>query len=77
MTKAKETLQSRKFWTSAATALLGFGLFLSGHIDVDKMLDLVRVAAAVYVGGLSVEDGFKRLIPIAQTIAQQLAGKTE
>ena len=72
--KIKETLQSRKFWLTIATMGMGLVLFLFGEIDIDKLTEIVRWAAGLYVGGLSVEDGFKKAGPI---IASLLNGQAE
>lgn len=61
--KIKETLQSRKAWLTFGTITMGVILFLFGEIDIDRMIEIVRWAAGLYVGGLSIEDGFKRLVP--------------
>ncbi len=62
--KVKETLQSRKFWLTIGTMVMGMSLFLTGYIDTDKMVEVVRWSAGLYVGGLSLEDGLKKLGPI-------------
>lgn len=59
-----ETLKSRKFWITIIISAMALGLFVSGQIDIDKMLEIIRWAAGIYVGGLSVEDGFKKLMPL-------------
>jgi hypothetical protein len=68
--KIKETLQSRKFWLTVGTITMGVTLFLFGEIDIDKTIEIVRWAAGLYVGGLSVEDGFKRLAPTLLSLLQ-------
>jgi len=64
MSKLIETLQSRKFWLSILVMGLAVGLFMGDQIDVDRMVDIVRWAAGVYVGALSLEDAIKQLLPI-------------
>jgi amino acid permease len=62
--KVKETLGSRKFWLTILISGLALGLFLFGHIDIDRMTEIVRWAAGIYVGGLSIEDAAKKLLPL-------------
>jgi hypothetical protein len=66
--KAIETLKSRKFWITILVSIMSIALFISGQIDIDKMLEIIRWAAGIYVGGLSVEDGFKKLLPIVHLV---------
>lgn len=66
--KVIETLKSRKFWITILVSLMAIGLFVAGQIDIDKMLEIIRWAAGIYVGGLSIEDGFKKLLPLAQLV---------
>ena len=61
--KVLEILKSRKFWITIATMLMAISLFLFGQIDIDKTVEIIRWAAGLYVGGLSIEDGFKKLAP--------------
>lgn len=62
MKKLVSTFQSRKFWFSIVVIGLAIGLFMTGHIDIDKMLEVVKWSASVYVGALSFEDAFKQLV---------------
>jgi hypothetical protein len=47
---------------------MAVSLFVTGHIDVDRMTGIVEIAAGVYVGGLSIIDAAKKLIPILETM---------
>ena len=69
--KLIETLQSRKFWATILTSTLGVSLFLAGQIDTDRMLEIIRWAVGIWVGGLSIEDAAKKLLPIANMILEQ------
>ena len=62
--KVKETLYSRKFWVTILISGLALGLFSSGHIDIDRMTEIVRWAFGIYVGSLSIEDAAKKLLPL-------------
>lgn len=64
MDKTKETLQSRKFWTTAIIIIAAIVLAIFNFIDLDAAVEMIRLAAAVYVGALSVEDAAKKLGPI-------------
>ncbi len=66
MDKVKETIGSRKFWFSMLVMTLAVALFVAGQIDIDRMLEVVRWAAGIYVGALSVEDAAKRMLIMAQ-----------
>lgn len=66
--KIKETLQSRKFWLTIGTMALGLALFLSGQIDIDKMTEIFRWAAGLYMGTLGFEDGLKKMVPIVMEV---------
>lgn len=70
MIKSKiiETIWSRRFWITVLTIAGAISLFMSGQIDVEKMLDTIRVALGLYVGGLSFEDGLKKLLPTLKTL---------
>ena len=68
--KAKETLMSRKFWVTTLTGVLALGLFLAGHIDIDRMIEIVRWAGGIYVGSLSIEDAAKKLLPVAKILLE-------
>ena len=68
MSKVFETIQSRKFWITALTIAGAISLFMSGHIDIEKMLDTIRIAAGLYVGGLSFEDAAKKMLPTLKTL---------
>jgi hypothetical protein len=69
--KVKETLQSRKFWLTIGTMIMAVCLFLFGEIDIDKLVEIIRWAAGLYVGGLSIEDGFKKLGPAIKAILKE------
>lgn len=69
--KVTETLKSRKFWITILVSTMALGLFVAGQIDIDKMLEIIRWAAGIYVGGLSVEDGFKKLVPLVQLVLKK------
>jgi hypothetical protein len=64
MAKVNETLASRKFWVTIIISALAVSLFISGHIDIERMLEIIRWAAGFYVGSLGIEDAAKRLIPL-------------
>ena len=66
--KVKETLGSRKFWITILTSVLGLALFLAGHIDIERMLEIIRWSAGIYVGSLSIEDAAKKLLPVAKQL---------
>lgn len=68
--KVKETLSSRKFWITTLTAILALGLFLAGHIDIDRMIEIIRWAGGIYVGSLSIEDAAKKLLPVAKILLE-------
>ncbi len=66
MSKIKETLQSRKFIITIlviATAITGF---FTGHIDTEKMVEIIRWAAGIYVGSLSIEDAAKKVVDFSR-----------
>jgi hypothetical protein len=68
MNKVTETFQSRKFWITMGMFAMAASLFVTGYIDVDRMTGIVEIAAGVYVGGLSIIDAAKKLIPILETM---------
>lgn len=70
MIKSKiiETMWSRRFWITVLTIAGAISLFMSGQIDVEKMLDTIRIAAGLYVGGLSFEDAAKKIMPTLKTL---------
>ena len=68
--KVKETLGSRKFWITVLVSILALALFLAGHIDIDRMMEVIRWAGGIYVGSLSVEDAAKKLLPVAKTLIE-------
>lgn len=72
MDKILETLKSRKAWITTGMIAMAIVLFAYGQIDIDKMTDIIRWAAGLYVGGLSVIDAFDKLLP---TIRSLLGGK--
>ena len=69
--KIQETLQSRKFWTTMAMAIMAVTLFMFGQIDIDKMIDIIRWAAGLWVGSLGVIDAFEKLIPTIRSIIEE------
>jgi hypothetical protein len=71
MDKLKRRLQSWKFWITFLVSGLSVYLFMFGYIDVDRMLDIIRVAAGIYVGSLGFEDGFNNLAPILATMLNE------
>jgi hypothetical protein len=68
--KMKETLSSRKFWVTSLMAILALALFLAGHIDIDRMIEVIRWAGGIYVGSLSIEDGAKKLLPAIKQLTK-------
>lgn len=66
--KIKETIGSRKFWATVGTMAMAVALFLAGQIDVDKMIDIIRWAAGLWVGSLGLIDAFKQFLPTARSI---------
>lgn len=66
--KIRETLTSRKFWVTIIISALGLGMFGAGHIDIDRMLEIIRLAAGIYVGSLSIEDAAKKLLPVIKSL---------
>lgn len=59
--KIKETLKSRKFWATAIIIIAAIVLAIFNYISLEGAVDMIRLAAAVYVGALSIEDAGKRL----------------
>lgn len=71
MSKTKETLQSRKFWTTAIIIIAAVVLAIFNFIDLDAAIDMIRLAAAVYVGALSMEDAAKKLEPVIRDVLRK------
>jgi hypothetical protein len=71
MEKLKSRLGSWKFWITILVSGLSAGLFATGHIDVDRMIDVIRVATGIYVGSLGFEDGFKKIAPVLSSILNE------
>ncbi len=69
--KIQETLKSRKFWTTMAVVIMAVTLFMFGQIDIDKMIDIIRWAAGLWVGSLGIIDAFKELIPTIRSIIEE------
>lgn len=69
--KAKETLQSRKFLVTMAVILLAAAGKATNQISDEDALNMIRWAAGVYVGALSIEDAAKALAP---SLARLLSG---
>ncbi len=69
--KIQETLKSRKFWTTMAMVVMAVTLFMFGQIDIDKMIDIIRWAAGLWVGSLGIIDAFKELIPTIRSIIEE------
>ncbi len=61
MSKIKETLQSRKFIITLLVIAAAITGFFTGHIDIEKMIEIIRWAAGIYVGSLTVEDSAKKI----------------
>jgi len=68
MNKVLSTIQSRKFWATILVIATAVSLFMTGHIDIDKMLDTIRWIASFYISGLSFEDGLKKLLPALKAL---------
>lgn len=60
--KLQETLQSRKFWMTIILIVAAVAMLLAGQIEADKAIEIIRWAASVYVGALSVEDAAKKVV---------------